>query len=103
MFELYEVGVPSKTQTSVCGIDQLQIFYRIFKNRGDSLKLTKKEQQLLWLNRYCRKRNLYLTIGDYCRILNTTAITLISKTAPGLNAKIENRINEIIEKEFSID
>jgi len=59
------------------------------------MKLTKKEQKLLWLRRYQRKHKLDLTTGDYCRILHTTVFTLINKTVPGLDAKITERVKEI--------
>lgn len=65
------------------------------------MKLTKKEQKLLWLNRHNRKHNLSLTVGDYCRILHTTVLTLISKTGPSLEEKINQRIDEVIEKEYA--
>ncbi|MCR1933539.1 hypothetical protein NSA27_02325 [Clostridium tepidum] len=64
------------------------------------MKLTKKEQKLLWLKRHAKKHNLDLTVGDYCRILHTTVLTLIGKTAPNLEEKIQNRINQVIEEEF---
>ena len=58
------------------------------------MKLTKKEQKLLWLRRYQRKHKLNLTIGDYCRILHTRVFTLINKTVPGLDAKIAEKIKK---------
>lgn len=68
------------------------------------MKLTKKEQKLLWLDRHNRKRcNCELTVGDYCRILHTTVYTLIDKTEPSLKAKIEARINEVIDDEYSLE
>lgn len=68
------------------------------------LKLTKKEQKLLWLDRHNRKRHkCSLTVGDYCRILHTTVVTLLGKTQPSLRAKIEQRIIEVVEKEYSLE
>lgn len=68
------------------------------------MKLTKKEQKLLWLDRHNRKRcNCSLKVGDYCRILHTTVYTLLVKTQPSLQQKIQNRINEVIENEYSLE
>lgn len=61
------------------------------------MKLTRKEQKLMWLDRHNRKHNnCHLTVGDYCRILHTTVFTLISKTQPNLEDKIQNRVDEVI-------
>ncbi|WP_291580040.1 hypothetical protein [Clostridium sp. UBA6640] len=56
------------------------------------MKLTKKEQKLLWLRRYQRKHKLDLTIDDYCRILYTIVFTLANKAVSELDAKIAENI-----------
>ncbi|MBV4450563.1 hypothetical protein KM792_13005 [Clostridium tyrobutyricum] len=62
------------------------------------MKLTKKEQKLLWLDRYNRKHcSCSLTVGDYCRILHTTVFTLLSKTQPTLECKIKSRIKKVLQ------
>jgi hypothetical protein len=67
------------------------------------MKLIKEEQKLLWLDRHNCKHDLGLTVGDYCRILKTTAITLIGKTSPNLEEKIQDRINEVVNERYSLE
>ncbi|URZ15316.1 hypothetical protein [Clostridium felsineum] len=63
------------------------------------MNLTKKEQKLLWLDRYNRKHcNCRLKVGDYCRILHTTAHTLLGKTQVSLREKVYQSIISAIRK-----
>jgi hypothetical protein len=67
------------------------------------MKLTNKEQKLLWLDRHLRRHpSKSHTVGDYCRILHTTAITLLGKTEPSLKIKCEERNKQAICKRLKI-
>lgn len=51
------------------------------------MRLTKKEQRLKDYLEKCKKEGIEPTIGDVCRDLHTTPITLLGKTLPSLKAK----------------
>lgn len=63
---------------------------------GDhNLQLTAKEKTLLRFYLACEEKGKQPTIGDTCRICKTTPFTLLGKTKPSLDAKLEALAKEL--------
>lgn len=63
-----------------------------------NLMLTAKEKTLRCFYLACEEEGKEPTVGDACRICKTTPFTLIGKTKPSLDAKLEALEKEIHEE-----
>ncbi len=72
---------------SIYESDDSHLQGRLLYYRRSTMKLSAKERRLKDYLEKCKRKGIQPTVGDVCRDLRTTPLTLLGKTLPSLKAK----------------